>query len=798
MMDVRHRLSTVVVVSVCLFGTLFARLTYLQVVEGKSLEAQAEKNLIQTVIVPAPRGRIFDRDNQLLVDNRTVATVSLVKAQLPKASQRPDLYARLSGVLGIPAEEIARRFDAIDNLEGVEIARGVTESALIYLAEHAEEFPGVKTALDAQRVYPRGTMSAHVLGYVSDIGDDLKEPPCQARYQTGDKIGKAGVEREYECELRGLPGVSELTVDRKNNIQKVRVLSEPIPGIDIRLTIDPELQEISEKALDSGMRAARAQRGFIYRGNSKKEQAEGVKQFRANAAAVVVIDSTNGATLASVSRPLYDPSDFVRGLPQSEFDVKYGGERAGSPLTDRVIAGRYAPGSTFKLITAVSALNNGLITTKTTIEDNGQFDLPECRSQSESKKTKGFRCTFYNAGRTPHGKVDLRRSLVVSSDVFYYRLGYKFWNGPRAFREGIQETAREFGFGGETGIALPNEKSSPVPDVANKLARHESNPDVWPDGQWRTGDTINLSIGQGEMEATPLQIAMAYAAFANGGTLYVPRVAFDTPPPPVPDTTPAGATTTTKPGAPQPLPTLSTVPGSTLPGSTLPGSTLPGSTLPGSTLIPGLPTSISEALAPLGFASGRFGPYLPDLITEWPSQGDDSTETGVDTTLDPNLDSTENPGEVPGETLPGGDSVPDGGLASDTTLPVLTPIDGAELTPIPVRVVDLSSDVRDPVMSGFRGVVMDKEGTANPAFEGFDFTAFPIAGKTGTAQNLGKQDNALFVGMGGPNYRYIVVVVMEQSGYGGQAAAPVARQIFNALAGRQVDEVRYQTEAVQG
>ncbi len=742
-MDVRHRLSTLVVVCVCLFGTLFARMTYLQVVQGSALLQQAESNLTQRVIVPANRGRIFDRQGRILVDNQTVLKIIVVKAGLPaRKVPRAAVFDRLSGVLGISAQELTKRFEAVDDLEGVEVASGVTESAVVYLAEHEEDFPGVESKLDSARVYPQGTMASHVLGYVSDIGDDLKNPICDARYQTGDQVGKAGVERAYECTLRGMPGLTEYVVDRRNKVVETRVLAAPIAGTDLHLTLDPDIQAFTENALDDGLRAARNQAGYVYLGGGqrKKELKAGTKPFKANAGVAIVIDTSNGAILSSVSRPDYPPAEFTRGIPAKEYTEKYGSETANAPLTNRAISGRYAPGSTFKLITAVSALTNGLITERSTYLDEGEFKIPDC---------KNLKCTFSNSGGTSHGRVDLAQSLVVSSDVFYYWLGYRFWNEGSWPKAGIQETAREFGFGDDSGIALPYEKSSPVPDEAGKKARHESDPDIWPDGDWRTGDNLNLAIGQGEMLTTPLQLALAYGAFGNGGILYVPRIAFDTPPnlKPTIDTELLA-----------PIPTSRSTNSTTLPVAITQPAAEP-ETIPVSTLA-------TSAAPNRGANNGRYGLYLP-------AQSD--TTTPIDS------------------SVPSGTDVPSIQplTVDENGFPVLQQSEGTVLTATVRRRVDLSADVRDPILAALRGVVSRDDGTARAAFDGFPFDGFPIAGKTGTAQVEGKQDFALFVAFGGPNYRYAVVVVLEQAGFGGQAAAPVARQIFNGLAGLGVGEVTY-------
>ena len=734
MFDLRHRLGVLAILGACLFAGLFVRLGYLQLVEGKKLEVEASQNLLRKVIVPATRGRILDRNGEVLVDNRLVSVVTIDRQLFPRRiSARTELFDRLGSVLTVAPDDIARRFNSTNTVLAVEVARDVKESAVVYLGEHADEFPGVQAKLDFQRVYPKGKLAAHVLGYVGDIGDDLKDPPCNARYRTGDKLGKSGVERGFECVLRGMPGVTEFTVDRRDRVLETRVLAPPEAGVDIRLTIDPKVQAWAESSLRQGLAASQGQVGYIF----TKEKKLGLQPLKAPAGSVVVEDSFDGSILAMASYPDYDPRDFIRGISAKEFEARYG-ELAESPLTNRAISGRYPPGSTFKLFTAVSALTSGLIQDFTTIDDPGQFLIPDC----DSSKV-GLKCLWRNSGETPHGAVDVRKSLIVSSDVFYYTLGYRFWNEAGAPREGIQEVAREFGLNEDTAIQLPYEKSGNIPDRAQRLSRHATNSIVWPATDWRTGDNLNLAIGQGETLTTPLGIANAYGAFGNGGSLFVPKIAFDTP---------------------APLkPTVTLVPTSTLRPPTRPSTTTtvaPGSSTPRITAGPPTPT-----LAPIaeGPGTARVAAAVPNVVGQ---AGATSTTLQVPT---------------------GTDVVP----ATSTTVAAQRPIPPALYSPILRRRIALPDNVRLPVLDGLTGAVQSGTGTASDAFAGFPFDRFPIAGKTGTAQVVNKQDNALFVGFGGQNGRYVIAVVMEQAGFGGQAAAPVARRIFNGLAGEPLGTVTY-------
>jgi penicillin-binding protein 2 len=213
------------------------------------------------------------------------------------------------------------------------------------------------------------------------------------------------------------------------------------------------------------------------------------------------------------SFPTYNPTTFTDGISNAEW-AALNDPVNHYPLINRAIEGQYAPGSTFKLVTAYAGMRSGAIDAQSTIHDGGSFTLGDCTG----------RCTFYNAGRTSHGTVDIRSALTVSSDVFFYTLGARFWVEHSTFGDPIQSAARSFGMGEDTGIALPNERGGMVPDPDQRAQRHEDNPQAFPEGGWRAGDNINLAIGQGEMLVTPIQLANAYATLANGGTVWEPMI----------------------------------------------------------------------------------------------------------------------------------------------------------------------------------------------------------------------------------------------------------------------------------
>ncbi len=329
-------------------------------------------------------------------------------------------------------------------------------------------------------------------------------PAGATNYQPGDEIGKGGVELAYEQWLRGQPGETRLEVDSADRVVRTLFHRDPVPGHDIRLTIDLGVQTATEAALARAMAAAQ--------GTYDRDTA---KRFVAPAGAAVVLDPRDGSARALASAPTFDPAGFVGGISTAQFQALTAPE-AHFPLTNRAIGGQYAPGSTFKLATAVAAVDTRLLDPRTTINDTGKYLLKNC---------KGDKCVFRNANEEAHGPVNLQRAVTVSSDVFFYGLGAQFWLERSTYGDAMQNAAKALGMGRKTGIGLAGERAGRIPDPATRLALHNDNPTAFPNGGWRTGDNINLSIGQGELVVTPLQLAQAYATFSKAGHGFVPRVA---------------------------------------------------------------------------------------------------------------------------------------------------------------------------------------------------------------------------------------------------------------------------------
>ena len=514
----RLRLGVLGIVAVALFVALFARLWYLQVMSSETFTEAAEANRIRIVQVEAPRGQILDRDGTVLVDNRVSIVVTIDRVRFAELDD-PDAMAMLRRLAdemtryGSPAtvEQLLDRVNdqRYSRYAPVPVAEDVTEELKIYVEEHQELFPAVAVERVAVRRYPFGTRAAHVIGYVGEINDEeLEDRESKPKtYIRGNQIGKTGIERIYEDDLRGMPGQTVFEVDA--NGDPVRILEDlstpPIPGDDVWLTIDIETQALAEDLLAQALEDAR----------NRRVSGDNLAN-RGNAGSVVVTDPRNGEVLAMASFPVYDPGDFVNGISSTQYEYLTS-EAADRPIFNRAIQGEYAPGSTFKLFTGLAAMATGLRTPEQTIVDTGSFTIDGCR---------GEQCTFRNAGSRPYGTVDMRRAMTVSSDVYFYSIGADFWNNRgRLGEEAMQEVVRMYGFDQETGVPLPSEQDGRIPTPQQRKEQYDANPGAFLERDWFTGSNVNMAIGQGEVAVTPLQLANGYATFANGGTRYAPNIA---------------------------------------------------------------------------------------------------------------------------------------------------------------------------------------------------------------------------------------------------------------------------------
>lgn len=540
----RLRLSVLGVVAVALFAALFARLYDLQVVGASEFQVQAEANRVREVLVPAPRGRIFDRNGKVIVDNRIDVVVAVDRSAFTALGddEGTALLTRLSEELNragkpITAENLLKRINnqKFSRYAPVPVAQGVPEELKIYLEEHAAEFPSVIVQRTAVRHYPYGPLAANVVGYVAKInegelakaeeaelaaaesGDDAVAANPKP-YSLNDDIGRTGVERAYEAHLRGTPGQRRIEVDADGD--PVRVISEtlPQPGSDVKVTLDIDVQALAQQRLEQGLEAAR-----------KRPPRPGNAPNQGQRGAVVVEDPTNGQVLAMASYPTYDVSRFVDGIDNAEWAFLQDPANE-YPLNNWALQGLWASGSTFKLFVGYAALKSGLMQADTVFFDRGGYQIPGCT---------GAKCFRSNAGNAAHGSITIDDALTVSSDAYFYNVGAQFYLQEERLggEEGMQQYIRGWGIGEKTGIPLTEEVAGRLPTPAWRREYCEAN-DCDPD--WHAGDNVNLAVGQGDMVLTPLQLANGYATFANGGTRYVPQIAQsidppgdDTPPQPV-------------------------------------------------------------------------------------------------------------------------------------------------------------------------------------------------------------------------------------------------------------------------
>ncbi len=507
----RLRLGIVAVVAVSLFAALFARLWFLQVLTAGEHELAAERNQQRVVPLPAPRGRILDRDGEVLVANRASNVVLIDRAELNtlEDGEAEAVFARLGAIVDQPPSmlEAALADTTLGPFTPVPVAEDVDEEVLVEVRERQSELPGVQARQLAVRAYPHGTLAAHVLGYVGAINaeelDAAGGPDAPAGYRRASRIGKDGIERAFEDDLRGVDGEVVLEVDADN--VPIRELSrrEPVQGDDVVLSLDLEAQQAAEQSLAEGM--VKTQR------HRDPESGEPV----IFGGSTVVLDVKEGTVAAMASWPTFNPADFIYEITPEQF-AALTDPAQGTPFVNRALLGLYAPGSTWKLVTALAGMEAGLIDPLATINDPGVYTIPDC--------ARG--CGRQNAGRAAYKDVDLRRAITVSSDTYFYDLGARMWQQRERLGETpMQDMASLLGFGTKTGVGLPVEAAGRLASPAVRAAQYEANPDAFLSGDWFIGDNVNLAIGQGDVAVTPIQLANAYATFATGGTRYQPNLA---------------------------------------------------------------------------------------------------------------------------------------------------------------------------------------------------------------------------------------------------------------------------------
>lgn len=462
--ELRARARLLYGVLILVFLGLTARLTFLQIIQGERYTFLSENNRIRIKRIPGTRGMVFDHQGQLLIDSRPSFDLLFV----PEDSEEPEnTLRRLARYLGRDEKELLAVLEEDKKrpaFEEVILGRDVDWSTVVAVESHQLDLPGITLRTRPRRSYANGSMAAHVLGYMGEIGSKQLKLLKDQGYTVGDEIGQYGLERRWEEVLRGQSGGQQVEVDALG--RRVRVLHEvpDVPGYTVNLTLDRELQETAFEAL-----------------NGK----EGT---------LVALDVQNGAILAMASTPAFDPNVFARGIKAEEWRGLV--QDRLRPLSNRAIQGQYPPGSTFKIIMAIAGLEEGVLDPEATINDPGFYNF-------------GNRA-FRDWKKEGHGTVNLHKAIVQSCDVYFYQLG------PRIGIDRIAKWARAFGLGDKTGLALDDERTGLVPDTEWKRKRYRQ--------PWYPGETVSIGIGQGYLTVTPLQLANMMAAVANGGTLYRPRL----------------------------------------------------------------------------------------------------------------------------------------------------------------------------------------------------------------------------------------------------------------------------------
>jgi penicillin-binding protein 2 len=504
------RVAILGAVALVAFAVLLLRLWSLQILAPEVHRQAALENQLRRLPIDAPRGPILDRSGRVLVRNVASNAVVLWPASLPKGDGRHTELRRLSELLDIPfwkLRALIRRHRS-EPITPVTLRVAVHPAKVAYLYEHASEFPGVRIKQTYLRYYNSESLFAQGLGYVGEISEEQLERMRRDGYRAGDRIGQSGVEAAYDKWLRGAPGIEELRVDSLGRLKGGLTITEaPQPGKAVRLTIDIGLQRAAERALTFGIALAR-------------ENGE----WAADGGAIVALDPNSGDVLAMASSPTYRPSVYAGRIDPDEIkpllDAKVA-RQANYPGLNRVTSAIYPPGSVFKPVTALSALQEHVVTPYSPLACTGTYTVPGVTGPGQ---------TFRNWDTGVSRMMAMSEAIAASCDTYFYRLGYAFYGLPPERGHPLQAWASRFGLGGSTGIDIgPEERGIlPTPEWREATYTKETDPCCWRiDRIWKPGDSIQLSIGQKDIAVTPLQMARFYAMIANGGKLVTPHVVAD-------------------------------------------------------------------------------------------------------------------------------------------------------------------------------------------------------------------------------------------------------------------------------
>lgn len=446
------------------FLFLVIRLWHLQILKADDYYAMSENNRLRFVPVAASRGDILDRTGAVLVSNRPSFSLAVVPQEV---TDKEKLLTVLSGLLGLDRADMAERWDKNKGRARyypIVLASNITRDHVEIVEENRLRLPGIEIEMKPVREYTSSQLAAHLLGYIGEVSETELNSSGFEEYNSGDYIGKNGIERALENELHGTDGGRQLEVDARGRVLRTISESRPTVGNSVMLTIDAAVQKQAERA------------------------------FGDQAGAAVAMDVTNGEILAFVSNPGFDPSLFSGKLPTDVWQGYLDDKR--HPLENKALSGQYPPGSTFKMITALAGLQDSKISSSTSVNCNGSYELG----------TSTFNCW----NKKGHGATDLRKSLRESCDVFYYQLSEKLGV------DKIAAAARAFRLGAPLGVELLNERSGLIPTTEWKQKRFGK--------RWFQGETLSVAIGQGAVLLTPIQLASMTATIANEGTIYRPHL----------------------------------------------------------------------------------------------------------------------------------------------------------------------------------------------------------------------------------------------------------------------------------
>jgi penicillin-binding protein 2 len=527
------RLKILGSVALVLSSLLCVRLWFLQAVDAPGLEVRVQEVRTRTIKLTPERGRIFDLKGRVIASNERLLTITIDRGVIAKDLARAQMWDRLSGALGMSFKQLEDRYKSkrYDQLQPLPLKEDVSEDLAVYLRERSEDYPGIDIREDWRREYPYAPMASHVLGFLGAIRESETSYYKNLGYDPDARVGQFGVEQTYESVLRGTPGYVKYEVDSLGRFLRQLDRKEAVPGFDIQLTIDLDIQQFTERALQNEIMVRRRTEAPTILLNGEPDPAyPEITYYKAPAGSSVVLNHATGEVVAMASYPNFDNRWFNAGISSEKFGELFPTTKDPdlSILVNRAISGRYNLGSAFKPFVAFAALNTGQLAggLKYSLRDQGTYKL---QSIPDERCQLNVKCVFKNANcgngaPCKYGRINMETALAVSSDVFFYKIGEEIFT-QTGNRPVLEEQVRLFGFGSPTEIDLPYEYIGTVPSLALKKRLAADGAIAKEEGKgYYVGDNVQFSIGQGLLSASPLQLAVAYGALGNGGKVLRPRV----------------------------------------------------------------------------------------------------------------------------------------------------------------------------------------------------------------------------------------------------------------------------------